>query len=238
MKMSSRSARQNGSPSRSMARSRREGSGSRSNPRPASAGSSSVATCPFERVASCSRACSCSVASVPVFRSTGVVSTEPSASAASVETPEALSDGGLRAPDLGDVVKVVGGAPLLVASAPERAPLTGLALLGDGCGRRVDEALERALRAREVRVEVAWPERLAPAGAERDVHVLRRVTLHGRDARAVEAQLQDVRRARLVARELGVHRLVAERAERGRRCSTRSRKSAWPRQRPSSNVAW
>ena len=43
---------------------------------------------------------------------------------------------------------------------------------GDRGRRRVDEALERALRAREVRVEIARPERLAATGAELDVHVL------------------------------------------------------------------
>ena len=49
------------------------------------------------------------------------------------------------------------------------------------------------------------------------MHVLGSGTLHVPDARAVEAQLQHVRGPRLVARELGVHRLVAEFAERRRK---------------------
>ena len=124
---------------------------------------------------------------------------------------------GLGAPDPRDVREVVAGAPLRVAVVAEPAHLAGRAGNGDRDRRHVDEALERALRAREVGVEIARPERLAATGAELDVHVLGRDLLHVPDARAVEAQLQHVRGPRLVARELRVHGLVAEFAERRRK---------------------
>ena len=60
-----------------------------------------------------------------------------------------LERDGLRPPDLGDVVKVVPRAPLLVADGPERAPLTGLALLATVAGgASTKRSSERCARAK------------------------------------------------------------------------------------------
>src|SRR5215211_3416983 len=81
---------------------------------------------------------------------------------------------------------------------------------------RRDELEEPRPRAPEVGVEVSRPERLALPRPEHEVHLGGFGALEARDLRAVEAELQQVRRLR-PPRELRVGDLVAPVAERGRR---------------------
>src|SRR5256885_14807603 len=84
--------------------------------------------------------------------------------------------------------------------------------VGLGHLRRGDRRLEPRAHAPLVRREVVVRQRALLADPEQHVHALGRHALNGRDAGAVEAELQDVR-GLLGAGQLGVERLVAPAAE-------------------------
>ena len=128
--------------------------------------------------------------------------------------PAIAQPGHLVAAHAGDLHQVVLGLP---AGGAHRAKVTERAVLhrvGLGHLRRGDRRLEPRAHAPVVRREVVVPERALLADPEQHVHALGRHALNGRDAGAVEAELQDVR-GLLGARQLGVERLVAPGAEPG-----------------------
>ena len=118
------------------------------------------------------------------------------------------------AADTGDVHERVRGSPLGVAHQLELAEPAVVARLRDGrLARRVgDQRRKLAAQATPVGDDVVDADGLAPAGAEGDVEVLGPTARLCGDRLGVEAQLQDVAGLGLVAGELGVDRLVDERA--------------------------
>src|SRR2546430_16788469 len=86
--------------------------------------------------------------------------------------------------------------------------------VGLGHLRRGDRRLKPRAHAPVVRREVVVPQRALLADPEQHVHALGRHTLNGRDAGAVEAELQDVR-GLLGAGQLGVEWLITPWAESG-----------------------
>ena len=176
-------------------------------------------------------------------RAAGSIGSGESPSASSVATPRSVSARRWRARDPGDEAEVVVGAPARDALGRPAADVAVLDRLRVGAGRRVrrpasssrDRREEPVLGAPVVGHVVVDAEPLDGRGRCRRG---RRASTPGRTPWMplqlvdVGADLEDG--ARLdVARELRVRDLVVVRAPDGRPVgsSTRSRKSAWPRQR-------
>ncbi len=119
--------------------------------------------------------------------------------------------------DTGDVHERVGGAPLGVAHQLELAELAVIARLGPGVGVAGSVTVDQqrgqlAAQASPVRQHVGDPDRLGATRPELDAHPVGHPAGAGLDRLGVETQLQHVTRLGFLAGELGVDRLVGERA--------------------------